>query len=81
MTGSGVTKDLQREKKKTFFPTFIKKNMRQRPEENAFNQLSTMNIPRTRAYIKQGANDSKESLKCALHSPVKNEVPSLEISK
>ncbi|KAI9245007.1 hypothetical protein EDC94DRAFT_688227 [Helicostylum pulchrum] len=37
--------------------------------------------PQTRGYIKQETEDSKESLKCALYSPVKIEPPPLEIIK
>ncbi|KAI9268429.1 hypothetical protein EDC94DRAFT_401646 [Helicostylum pulchrum] len=37
--------------------------------------------PRTRVYTKQETEDGKESLRCALYSPVKIEAPSLEISK
>lgn len=59
--------------------------MKQKPEtkvkRNAFNRDLSMGRPRTRANIKQETEDSKESLKCVLHSPVKVESPSLEISK
>ncbi|KAI8091555.1 hypothetical protein BDF21DRAFT_459243 [Thamnidium elegans] len=58
--------------------------MKQKPDtkvkNNAFKRVWNVDIPRTRAYIKQETNDSKESLRCALYSPVKIESPSLEIS-
>ncbi|GAA5810152.1 hypothetical protein MFLAVUS_003571 [Mucor flavus] len=59
--------------------------MRQKTNEdvksNASVRNKTIGRPRTRAYIKQENEDTKESLKCALYSPVKIEAPSLEISK
>ncbi|KAG2234222.1 hypothetical protein INT48_001941 [Thamnidium elegans] len=50
-------------------------------KSDAFNQDIKRVRPRTRAYIKQETDDSKEYLKCALYPPVKTESPSLEISK
>lgn len=43
----------------------------------AFTQDMKIDRPRTRARVKQEADDSKEYLKCALCSPVKIEAPSL----
>ncbi|KAI9265707.1 hypothetical protein EDC94DRAFT_668609 [Helicostylum pulchrum] len=58
--------------------------MRQKTDDvksNAPIQNKKRGRPRKRIYIKQETEDTKESLKCALYSPVKTEAPSLEISK
>ncbi|KAI9271064.1 hypothetical protein EDC94DRAFT_645248 [Helicostylum pulchrum] len=59
--------------------------MRQETDEDVKSNVSKQGIkrgrPRTRASIKQETEDTKESLKCALYSPVKIEAPSLEISE
>lgn len=57
---------------------------REKDKNIAINELGRdlkVDRPRTRAYIKQETNDSKESLECALYSPVKNESFSLEIAE
>ncbi|KAI9257734.1 hypothetical protein EDC94DRAFT_649824 [Helicostylum pulchrum] len=50
-------------------------------KSNASVQDMQIDRPRTRAYIKQENEDTKESLKCVLYSSVKIESPSIEISK
>lgn len=45
------------------------------------NQGNKIERPRTRAYIKQESEDSKESLNCALYSSLKNEPLPLEMSE
>ncbi|GAA5814890.1 hypothetical protein MFLAVUS_008393 [Mucor flavus] len=61
--------------------------MQQKTDEDVKSNASVQGIkidrprPRTRAYIKQETEDTKESLKCALYSPVKIEAPSLDINK
>lgn len=42
---------------------------------------SNLDLKITKAYIKQETDDSKESLKCVLYSPVRMESSSLEITK
>lgn len=39
-------------------------------ESNALEHTLKAGSPRTRAYIKQETEDSKESLRCSLYSPV-----------
>ncbi|KAI9257769.1 hypothetical protein EDC94DRAFT_649851 [Helicostylum pulchrum] len=59
--------------------------MRQKTDEDVKSNASVQDMqidrPRTRAYIKQENEGTKESLKCALYSSVKIESPSIEISK
>lgn len=50
-------------------------------KNNVFKRDLNVNRPKTRAYIKQETEDSKEALNRALYSPVKAESPSLEISR
>ncbi|KAI9264707.1 hypothetical protein EDC94DRAFT_693426 [Helicostylum pulchrum] len=58
--------------------------MRQKTDEDVESNVSVQDMKidrqKTRAYIKQENENTKESLKCALYLPVKIESPSLEIS-
>ncbi|KAI8067260.1 hypothetical protein BDF21DRAFT_426176 [Thamnidium elegans] len=56
----------------------MKKEINRTVKHNAFKHDLKADRPRTRASIKQEPDDSKESLKCALYSPVKIDTPSLE---
>ncbi|KAI9264016.1 hypothetical protein EDC94DRAFT_78216 [Helicostylum pulchrum] len=50
-------------------------------KSNAFKRDLNVDRPKTRAYVKQETEDSKEALNRALYFPVKTESPSLEISQ
>lgn len=84
VTESGVTKTFDKPKKmppSIFFLSLniTKKKPDSKAKNNAFKSSLDVDRPRTRAYIKQETENNKEYLKCALYSPVKVEVPSLEI--
>lgn len=59
----------------------MKKNPENIVKNDAFKRDFKVDRPRTRSSIKQETEDNKESIRCALYSPVKVEPLSLEIGK